>query len=504
MTGKKSNIRTRFAPSPTGFVHIGSLRTALFSFLFARKKGGKHILRIEDTDQSRKIEGTTENLLKVMKELGVEFDEGVFLNEDDSFSEKGKFGPYMQSERLDIYKQHASKLVEQGSAYYCFCDEKRLEELKKEQIALKKPAMYDGCCRKLSKEETRQKLEDFSKQGKNPVIRQAIPHEGQTLVHDLIYGDIIFEHKILDDQILLKSDNFPTYHLAVVVDDHLMQITHVIRGEEWISSTPKHLLLYKAFGWEPTQFAHLPLILNPDKTKLSKRQGDVAVEEFLNKGYLKEALVNFVAFLGWNPKTQQEIFSLNDLIHEFDLAKINKASAIFDTCKLDWMNSLYIRSKPIKELTDLIIPYWKKIGIDTDKYNRTFLEAIVELRRPRIKTLSEIGERTGYFFTSPEYEAELLIWKKSDNGDAKQKLQEILELYKSFQDEDFSVQKLEEKTKAFIEAKNYQNGNVLWPLRVALSGQKQSPSPFEIASVLFLGPEKEEILKRIKTAISKL
>ncbi|PIR96020.1 MAG: glutamate--tRNA ligase [Candidatus Doudnabacteria bacterium CG10_big_fil_rev_8_21_14_0_10_42_18] len=496
-------IRTRFAPSPTGFVHIGSLRTALFSFLFARRENGIHVLRIEDTDQSRKVEGSVENLLKVMEELGIEFNEGALV-ENGKLAERGEFGPYLQSERLPIYKKHAEQLINKGNAYYCFCTQEHLEEVKKEQIALKKPARYDRACRNLSQADVKAKLEKFKAAGKNPVIRQAVPLDGFTTINDLIYGQIIYEHKVLDDQIILKSDGFPTYHLAVVVDDHLMQITHVIRGEEWIPSTAKHLLLYKAFGWEPTKFAHLPLILNPDKTKLSKRQGDVAVEDFLSKGYLKEALINFVAFLGWNPKTEKEIFSLDDLIKEFSLSNVNKAAAIFDTNKLDWMNGLYIRNKPLKELTELILPYWRKVGVDTDKYKREFLEAIVELRRPRIKTLSEIGERTGYFFTPPEYENEILIWKKGGKEDAKEKLQELLELFGGFADEDFNLENIEQKIKEFITSKNYQNGNVLWPLRVALSGQKNSPSPFEIASVLFVGFGKDEILKRIKTAINKL
>lgn len=504
MVKNSQSVRTRFAPSPTGFVHIGSLRTALFNFLFARHYGGRVILRIEDTDQSRKVEGAVENLLKVMRELGIEFDEGPYLNNQGGIEERGEFGPYLQSERLQTYKTHALQLVKQGSAYFCFCDEQRLEEIKKEQIALKKPAMYDRHCRYLSQAQIQQQLEEFEKQGKQPVIRQAVPQEGQTVVHDLIYGEIVFEHKVLDDQVLLKSDGFPTYHLAVVVDDHYMQITHVIRGEEWISSTPKHLLLYQAFGWQPTQFAHLPLILNPDKSKLSKRQGDVAVEEFLAKGYLKEALLNFVALLGWNPKTEQEFFSLDELIKKFELSKINKSAAIFDLRKLEWMNSFYIRNKPLNELVELLLPYWKITSVDIEKHNKQYLEAIIALEKDRLKKLSEIGEGTGYFFERPNYNPELLIWKKSTKEDAKTKLIQLRNFLANLDEEDFKKEVLETKIKKFITENKFDNGSVLWPFRVALTGLDKSPGPFETAAVLALGLGKKEILERLEAAVAKL
>jgi glutamyl-tRNA synthetase len=320
----------------------------------------------------------------------------------------------------------------------------------------------------------------------------------------------------LDDQVILKSDGFPTYHLAVVVDDHFMEITHVTRGQEWIPSTPKHLLLYKAFGWEPTLFAHFPSILNPDKTKLSKRQGDVSVEDFLRKGYLKEALLNFVAFLGWNPKTEQEVFSMDDLIKHFDFANINRAGAVFDLEKLDWMNGLYIRSKKIEELTELLIPFWQKDGyieISGDSVNipnlnlqadNNYLYAVAGLERERLKKLSEIGERTRYFFAEPEYAGELLVWKKSTKEDAKVKLSALRELFQKFSDSDFELKTLEEKIKTFISANGYDNGSVLWPLRVGLTGLEKSPGPFEVASVLGQGLGKEKLLERLDRAIAKL
>lgn len=502
--GQLQSIRTRFAPSPTGFVHIGSLRTALFSFLFARHNHGVHVLRIEDTDQNRLVAGALENLLKIMREMGVEFDEGFYLDDKNKIQEKGKFGPYLQSKRLELYQKYANQLVQEGHAYYCFCSEQRLEELRKEQVALKKPPMYDQHCRNLSRDEIQARLAEFKSAGKNPVIRQAIPAAGQTVVHDLIYGDIVYDNKILDDQVILKSDGFPTYHLAVVVDDHLMQISHVIRGEEWTPSTPKHLLLYQALGWQPTQFAHLPLILNPDKSKLSKRQGDVAVEDFLTKGYLKEALVNFVAFLGWNPKTEQEFFSMDDLIKQFDLPKVNKSGAIFDINKLDWLNSIYLRKMQPSELAAALMPFWQQAGVKTKDYSEEYFSAIVALEQARLKKLSEIGERTGYFFKQPEYEPVLLVWKKSDAKDAGDKLAALSQLLEKFSDSDFKKEILEEKIKNFIAQNNFDNGNVLWPLRTALTGLLASPGPFEILATLFIGIGKEGILNRLKTAIAKL
>ncbi len=498
-------IRTRFAPSPTGFVHIGSLRTALFSFLFARSQKGANILRIEDTDQNRKVEGALENLLKVMKEVGVEFDEGFFVKEDGTIGEKGEHGPYLQSRRLDKYQAYAKQLVDEKKAYHCFCSQERLEELKKEQVALKKPPMYDRLCRNLKDAEIQAKLDEFKTAGKNSVIRFAIPEEGKTVIHDLIYGDITYDNKILDDQVIIKSDGFPTYHLAVVVDDHEMEITHVIRGEEWLPSTPKHLLIYKALGWEPTQFAHLPLILNPDKSKLSKRQGDVAVEDFLRHGYLKEALLNFVAFLGWNPKTDQEIFSLEDLIAQFDLAKVNKAGAVFDDNKLDWFNSQYIKQLSPEELAEKLKPFWQKAGVDLTKYNIKFLVAIAKLEQERLKKLSEIGESTKYFFNPPEYDGSLLVWKKSTAENAKARLEELKQLFINLSDEELqNSTNLQLKLETHITAIGSDKGSVLWPLRAALTGMEKSPPPVDIVSIIALGPGKQEIIERLNLAISKL
>lgn len=459
-------------------------------------------MRIEDTDQNRKVEGAVENLLRVMKEMGIEFDEGFYLKNDGTIGERGDFGPYLQSQRLDLYQKLAKELIEKGRAYYCFCTQERLDNLRKEQTALKKPPMYDRHCKNLPAGEIEKLQAEFKTAGKSPVVRFAIPEDGHTVIHDIVYGDITYEHKILDDQVILKSDGFPTYHLAVVVDDHYMQITHVIRGEEWIPSTPKHLLIYEALGWQPTEFAHLPLIVNPDKTKLSKRQGDVSVEDFLAKGYLKEALLNFVAFLGWNPKTEQEVFSLNDLIQQFDLAKINKSSAILDPVKLDWMNSLYIRTMGNLQLSQELLPYWQQAGIDANKFKPEYLEAIAGLEKDRLKRLSEIGERTRYFFEAPDYNSELLIWKKSDKEKTKQILTELSELFGGL--DDLTRENLELQIKNFIAQKSYDNGSVLWPLRACLTGQEKSPGPFEVAATIALGLGKEEIISRIQSAIKKL
>ena len=500
-TSNNKKIRTRFAPSPTGFVHIGSLRTALFSHLWAKHNDGTTILRIEDTDQNRKVEGAIENLLQVMKTMGIEFDEGFYMTNSDEISERGDFGPYLQSKRLGLYKKFAQKLIEEKKAYYCFCSQERLDELKKEQTALKKPPMYDRHCYFLTQEKVQSNLQNFSTESKSPVIRFLIP-EGTTIVHDLIYGDIQYENRVLDDQVILKSDGFPTYHLAVVVDDHHMEITHVIRGDEWISSTPKHILLYQALGWQPTEFAHTPLILNPDKSKLSKRQGDVSVEDFLKKGYLPEALLNFVAFLGWNPKSEKEIFSLQDLIKDFELKNVNKSGAVLDLNKLDWVNGLYIRGIPTTELTTKLKPFWKEAGIEIEKFEENYLQLITELEKERLKKLSEIGERTKYFFEKPEYSASILTWKKSTPLDAKEKLSKLAEMLETV--EDFSKENLELVIKEFVTQNGGDNGSVLWPMRVSLTGQEKSPGPFEVASTLAVGLGKMEVISRLKLASEKL
>lgn len=325
------SVRVRFAPSPTGFLHVGGLRTALFNYLFARKLGGQVILRIEDTDRSRFVDGAVQNLLNTFDWLGLQFDEGPHA--------PGNFGPYVQSERLDIYRRHVERLLGAGQAYRCFCKPEDLEKMREEQIARSLTPMYDRRCRELDAETARRRVES----GESHVIRLAVPEKGSIEFEDLVRGRIAFQAEKVDDQVLLKSDGFPTYHLANVIDDHLMRITHVIRGEEWLTSTPKHLLLYQFFGWEIPRFAHLPLLLNPDRSKLSKRSADVAVEDYQKAGILPEVLLNFVALLGWHPEGDREILSLSELIEEFDMQRVRKSGAIFDITKLRWLNSEYLK-----------------------------------------------------------------------------------------------------------------------------------------------------------------
>ncbi len=473
-----SKVKTRFAPSPTGLLHVGGLRTALFSFLWARKNNGKFALRIEDTDKARTVEGALENLIQTLKDFRLNFDEG----------------PVLQSDRLAIYKQHADQLVAKGAAYYCFCSADRLEQLRADQQAKKLPPKYDKHCLTLPKDEVAAKLgakESF-------VVRLNVPADQAIRFTDLVHGEIKISTNDVDDQVLLKSDGFPTYHLANVVDDHLMEITHVIRGEEWIPSTPKHILLYSAFGWESPQFAHLPLLLSKSRKKLSKRDGDVAVKDFLEQGYLPEALLNFVAFLGWNPKTEQEKFSLVELIEQFSFDKVNNSGAIFDLEKLDWLNGLYIREMKIEQLFALTVPYLVKAGIAYEKFPKEFLKKALLLEQSRLKKLSEIGERVKYFFEEPKYDPDLLIWKKS----SKETILKNLNILQShLQTGDFS----ETGIKKFIEASNLKTGEVLWPLRVALSGLEASPGPFEIMDTFAALPNgKEIILKRVSQASEKL
>ncbi|MEK7620117.1 MAG: glutamate--tRNA ligase [Patescibacteria group bacterium] len=482
------NVKTRFPPSPTGFLHIGSLRTAFYNFLFAKKHDGTFLVRVEDTDRERLVEGAVESLIRTLETVGITYDEGPILV-NGKLAEKGPNGPYTQSHRLEIYKEHAQMLALQGSAYYCFCSKERLEELRNQQTIAKLQTKYDRHCLKLDKEEISRRLAARE----SYVIRLLIP-DGETTFHDEIRGNITISNSEIDDQVLMKADGFPTYHLAVVVDDHLMGVTHIIRGEEWISSVPKHVILYKAFGFPMPLFAHLPLILNADKSKLSKRQGDVAVEDYLAKGYLPEALVNFVALLGFNPTGDREIYTVQELIDAFDLSRVNKSGAVFDRTKLDWMNGQYIRSIDSSRLFELVKPFWGTAsGLeDTQK------EKILAVEKERLTTLGELAQRAQMYLELPDYTAETLVWKKADAQDALMHLKNLETLMGSI---DLSSRELiEGAIKKYIGDNGYQNGNVLWPMRVALSGQAQSAGPFDLLWVL----GKEEGLTRIHTAITKL
>lgn len=494
------NIRVRFAPSPTGFLHVGGLRTALYNFLFARQHGGVFILRIEDTDRKRFVPGAMENLLSTLSWAGLAWDEGPVPMEKNGVQDAtGAYGPYIQSQRLEIYREHVAQLIASGKAYYCFCTPEDLDAMRHAQIKDKKPPMYDRRCRELSQDvvqKYREKEIPF-------VIRLKVPSDEQIVFHDLVRGKIGFNSSTIDDQVLLKSDGYPTYHLAGVVDDHLMKISHVIRAEEWLSSTPKHLLLYRAFEWDAPLFAHLPLLLNPDRTKLSKRQGDVAVEEYRAQGYLKEAIVNFVALLGWNPgegKTQ-EIFSLDDLIRAFSLNHIHKSGAIFDPRKLGWLNAQYIRNLSAEELYDAAIPFlsqkefYQKAPIRCKE--KIYLERILIIERERLEKLSDVGEQHTFFFHEPRYDANLLRWKEMTDDHLRTMLQRSQQVLTATPDDCWTREYLHA---VLMKAAGEHRGEFLWPLRVALSGEKKSPPPEEVAWVI----GKEESLARIAHAIQKV
>ncbi len=479
--------RTRLAPSPTGYIHIGTLRTALFDYFLARQTGGQFVVRIEDTDRERLVEGATESILATFVQLGIEHDEGPILGEGGKISQKGKFGPYVQSERLDIYKKYIDQLVGQGDAYPCFCSKERLDEMRAEQRATKQTPKYDRACLELSEEEKARKLDG----GEAHVIRLKIP-SGETAFDDIIRGTVKVKNSDIDDQVILKSDGFPTYHLAVVVDDQLMKISHVIRGEEWISSTPKHVILMKMLGFSAPKFAHVPLLLNPDKTKLSKRQGDVAVEDYLKRGYLPKALINFVATLGYNPKSDQELYELDELVKLFDLSKVNKSGAVMNIEKLDWMNNHYMRELSIDELAEAARAF-VQANVDDNKIRRA-LKVEVE----RANRLDELQERIDPYLDQPGYDAAMLTWKKSDAGDAKQQLENLQVFIADMPDKAFKTpESIEKALREYIEKNDLDNGSVLWPLRVALSGLKKSASPFEFLWAL----GKEEGLERIKHSI---
>jgi len=489
------NIRTRFAPSPTGFLHVGGLRTALYAYLLAKQNNGQFILRIEDTDQKRFVEGGIENIIRSLKWAGVDIDEGVELNDKNEVVEVGSKGPYIQSKRLSIYAKYADQLLKNEQAYYCFCSSERLEDLRNYQQKNKLPTGYDGFCRNLDKEEISKKISENSAK----VVRMKMPKEGVTTFFDLVRGEVTFKNELIDDQVIIKSDGFPTYHFAVVVDDHEMEISYIIRGDEWLNSTPKHIQLYKYFGWEVPQLAHLPLLLNPDKSKLSKRQGDVAVEDYSKKGYLPQAMVNFVAMLGWNPGVEQEMYSMADLIKEFKLERINKSGAVFNLEKLDWFNQQYLKSISDSELVQLSKPYLQAEGLLNGNETEAWLAKAINLEKERVSTLLDLSSALRFVFSLPEYDGRILVWKKSNKDELDNVMPKLRDLLNTISAHDYLKDSLQIKVGEWIKENNLQNGVVLWPLRVALSGQEHSPGPFEIAEVL----GKEEVLKRLDIAIAK-
>ncbi len=491
-------IRVRFAPSPTGSIHIGNLRTALFAWLFARNNQGAFLVRVEDTDRKRLEEDSLKKIFEALKWVNLSVDEGVFLNENNEISQKGELGPYIQSERLEIYQKYIQELLENGKAYYCFCSEERLEEVHKKQQAEKQPLMYDKKCRDLDSEEVQTKI----KNGEKYVIRMKIPENEIVKFNDKVFGKISVKTEIIDDQVLIKADGFPTYHFAVVVDDHLMEISHIFRGEDWIPSTPKHVLLYNFLGWEIPTFVHLPNVLGEDKKKLSKREGAVSVEDFRKKGYCPEALINFLALIGWNPKTEQEIFSLEELIKKFSIEGLNKAGGVFNYQKLNWFNKEYIKVMSEDLFEKNVLEFLSEDLKEKILGNSSAFKKILPVLKERIEKFEDISEmaKAGeleYYFSQPEYEIEKILWKEEkDLNQAKVHLEKIissLEGVTSFKEEEI-------KTKIWDYATEQGRGSVLWPMRYALSGKDKSPDPFVLAEIL----GKEETIKRLQYAIGKI
>jgi len=503
-----SKVRVRIAPSPTGFVHIGNLRTILYNYLYVRNQGGSFIVRIEDTDQTRFVEGALEDFLRTLDWAGLEYDEGPFI-ENNAIKEKGDFGPYIQSKRLDIYNTQIKTLLDKNKAYHCFCTKERIDKLRDTQREQKLPPKYDGHCRNLTKEQVEKKLSA----GEPHIIRFKMPEDREVIFDDDIRGTIKVNTKDLDDFVLIKTDNYPTYHFANVIDDHQMKITHVMRGDEWIASTPKHVLLYEAFGWQAPIFAHLPQILNKNKKKMSKRDGDVSVKDFIKAGYLKEALINFIALLGWNAGTEQEIYTLDEMTKQFSLDNIHKAGAIFDNDKLDWINGMYIRNMSAEKFTELCIPHLIEQGLLEEKnskyYNHltgeevsiNWIRSACGLEQERIKKINQIGESLPFIFTAKlDYDGKIVVWKKSDAETTKQTLVDLSDVLNDINDNDFQKEIIEKKVKEFIDNSTLGNGDVMWPFRVALSGLEKSPGPFEIAAVI----GKQKSLERLMEAIIKL
>lgn len=489
-----SKIRTRYAPSPTGKMHVGNLRTALYEYLIAKHEGGTFILRIEDTDQERYVDGAIDIIYRTMEGTGLIHDEGP--------DKDGGYGPYVQSERMKqgIYLEYAKKLIEKGAAYYCFCSKERLASLKRtvgsipegEEDEVKEITKYDKHCLNLSKEEIEEKLAA----GIPYVIRQNNPTEGTTTFQDAIFGEITVENEELDDMILIKSDGYPTYNFANVVDDHLMKITHVVRGNEYLSSTPKYTRLYQDFGWEEPVYVHLPLITNEEHKKLSKRSGHSSYEDLIEQGFLSEAIVNFVALLGWSSPNNTEIMSLEELIREFDYRNINKSPAVFDMVKLRWMNGEYIKMMDKDKFYDMALPYIKAVIHKELDYRR-----IASLVKTRIETLCDIGSLVDFFEELPEYDIILFTHKKMKTS-TESSLDVLTDLLPRFEAlEDYSEAAIEKVIMSYIQEKGIKNGQGLWPVRTAVSGKQSTPGgAYEIMSIL----GKEESLRRIRIAIDKL
>lgn len=487
-------VRVRYAPSPTGLQHIGGVRTALFNYFFARSQGGKFILRVEDTDQERYSDESLQDLYDTLEWLGIKWDEGPVVG--------GPYGPYIQSERFDIYQKYAKQLVDQGMAYYCYCTPERLEAVRKEQKD-KKSSMqgYDRHCRNLTPEERAQK----EAEGIKPVIRLKVPTEGKTTFHDVLMGDISRKNKdVSPDPILLKSDGFPTYHLANVIDDHLMGITHILRAQEWIPSGPLHVILYKAFGWEPPVYCHLPMVMGKDGQKLSKRHGSTSVRDFREKGYLPEALLNYVSLVGWSFDGEREFFTKEELEKVFDLNKIIKSPGVFDYKKLDWFNGQYIRQTSDERLKSLIIPYLEKAGFVSTPLSAEEEEKMTLLLpavKVRLKTIGDVVELTRFYFTDPPVSpTAMFIAKKMDLASSLQALKDDFEIIKDGFAHEKPFSETEEAISNTAKDKGLKVNGVFTPLRVALASSNVTLPMEDMINLL----GKEKTYERIERAIEKL
>lgn len=489
-----AKIRTRYAPSPTGRMHVGNLRTALYAYLITKHEGGDYILRIEDTDQERFVEGATEIIYRTLKETGLIHDEGPDVG--------GEVGPYVQSERqkAGIYMTYAKELVEKGEAYYCFCDQERLASLV-QVVEGKEISVYDKHCLSLSKEEVEKNLAE----GKPFVIRQNNPTEGTTTFHDELYGDVTVDNKELDDMILIKSDGYPTYNFANVVDDHLMGITHVVRGNEYISSSPKYNRLYDAFGWEVPKYIHCPLITDEEHKKLSKRSGHSSFEDLIEQGFLPEAVVNFVALLGWSPDDNNEIMSLQELIEKFDYKRINKSPAVFDYTKLKWMNGEYLKKmdedKFFETAKSYIVDALKEEGDSVISSDDDKLKKISNMVKTRIEIWPDIADMVKFFAKLPEYDTAIYTHKKMKTNEetSLKVLKEVLPILEAH--DDYTNDALYALLSDYIKANEYKNGFVLWPVRIAVSGKEMTPcGATELMEII----GKEETINRIKKGIELL
>jgi glutamyl-tRNA synthetase len=479
-TPKNPDIRVRFAPSPTGYLHVGGLRTALFNYLYAKKCGGSFILRIEDTDRKRYIPGAQEDLLKTIKEVGLDYDEGPVIG--------GEYGPYIQSERSGLYTKYAQELIDKGAAYYCFCSEERLNKLRDEAKENNTAVMYDGTCRNLSQQEVQEKLA----QNIPHVIRLKIPKEGSTVFYDAVRERVEVDNALVDDQVIIKSDGFPTYHLANVVDDHLMKISHVIRGEEWLISVPKHIFMYEALGWKVPKFVHLPLLLNPDKTKLSKRQGDVAVEDYLAKGYLPQALINFIALLGWHASEDREFYTPEELIKAFSLKRISKSGAVFDVEKLNWMNGSYLRSLDLEYIAERAKPFFEKAGIDISDHEK-FLR-VVDNARKRVATIPEMITHSEMFYQELEFSDED---KKIISHENARKLYSFW-IEQLSTKENWTEGEIKELVKETTQAVGVKGKDLYFPLRLALFGEVHGPDIPALIDILGT----KEAIARLKSVLN--